>query len=109
MNWLGAIVSWIGSLFGGSTAADSTKVTQIQAAAVKACGFLPMAESVAAMISAGNPAVISVAAIAGQICTVVKAKPVPVSVMGLMEGDVPPPPPTWGTVNGVPIQGVFIK
>lgn len=114
MNWFKPIISWLGSLLGLSTpSADPVKVAQIQAAAVKACGFLPMADSVAALVAAQNPAVASVTLVAAQICRVVLSRPTAQPTMGLMSSDqspdAPPVAPTWGEINGVPIQGVFIR
>jgi hypothetical protein len=109
MNWFSSALSWVLGIFGSPPiSGDPTKVAQIQAKVVKACGFLPMAETVAAILAQGNPAVITVAAVASSICKVVSKVPTPIAAMGLMStGDVEDPP-VYGEVNGVPIQGVFV-
>ncbi len=109
MNWLSSALSWVLGLFGSPPiTGDPTKVAQIQAQVVKACGFLPMAETVVAILAQGNPAVLTVAAVATSICRVVSKVPTPIATMGLMSiGDVEDPP-VYGEVNGVPVQGVFV-
>lgn len=47
------------------------KVKAIQGKAVDLCAYLPTATSVAAVISAGNPATVSISAVANAICTAV--------------------------------------
>jgi hypothetical protein len=107
MSWLSSTLSWVLGLFYPQSTGDPTKVAQIQATAVKVCGFLPMAETVTAILAQGNPAVITVSAVASTICKVVTKVPTPIATMGLMSGDAESPP-VYGEVNGVPVQGVFV-
>jgi hypothetical protein len=111
MNWFTSAISWVLGLFAPTSGGDPEKVAKIQAYAVKICGFLPMAETVTAILAQGNPAVISVSAVAGSICKAVTKVPTPIAAMGLMgngplQADVPP---VYGEVLGVPIQGVFVE
>lgn len=91
MSWLTALVSW---LFGYKD--QSKTIAQIQAATVKLCGFLPYAQTVAALLSA-NPAVATASAVATKICEAVNAP----KVSGLISA-----PPMIGDVV---IEGEFIK
>jgi hypothetical protein len=71
----------------------------VQDAAVRVCGFLPAAETVAALIAAfGGPAVPGVASqIAREVCEAVAPRP-----SSLRRAGVP-------TVRGVPIKGEFVR
>ena len=90
------IIPWFLSMFG-----HRDDVKAVQDRVVSTCGFLPTAASVAAMLSAGNPVVTGVVGIATAICQAVSAS---VSAPGLtLIGNKP------GTVNGVVIEGEFIK
>ena len=73
-------------------------VDEVIETTVDACGFLPTAATVANIIAAGNPSMMTATAIAGAICAAVTPKP---PIMGLMEA-VP-------MVNGVPIEGHFVR
>jgi hypothetical protein len=85
-------------LLGCGTGSLDSQVKDVQAAAVKACGFLPTASSVAAILSAGNPAVTGVTAVATAICAAVtKVAP---QARGL-EQECP-------RVNGVCVEGEFV-
>jgi len=96
MNWL---LDWLKTLFAARI--DGPTIHKIQAATVKACGFLPMAESVLALTSAG-PAAISVALVARQICAVVTSTtPQPLQLTSTL-------PRTW-IVNGVEVHGDFVN
>jgi len=95
MSWL---LDWITRLFAARI--DSATVHKVQAATVKACGFLPMAESVIALANAG-PAAIVPMLIAKQICAAVTStSPLPLHLTST--------PQTW-IVNGVEIHGDFVK
>jgi hypothetical protein len=75
----------------------TTVISQVQADAVAVCGFLPTAATVANIISAGNPLIATVSAIAEAICSaVLPAK------LGRKLAVIP-------TVNGVPIHGRFVR
>jgi hypothetical protein len=109
MSWLSSALNWmLGLFYPQSTGGDPTKVAQIQATAVKVCGFLPMAETVTAILVQGNPAVLTVSAVASSICKVVTRVPTPIATMGLMSASDVEDPPVYGEVNGVPVQGVFV-
>jgi hypothetical protein len=109
MSWLSSTLSWVlGLFYPQPPVGDPTKVAQIQATAVKVCGFLPMAETVTAILAQGNPAVITVSAVASSICRVVTKVPTPIATMGLMSTGDAENPPVYGEVNGVPVQGVFV-
>lgn len=95
------LLTWILSWF---RRPDDNAVLDVQAAAVKACGFLPAASSVAEIIAAGNPAVTSAVAIATMICKAVTAS-VPQSFVGITQQS--PAPPL--IVNGIYIKGRFVK
>jgi hypothetical protein len=94
MSWLSSTLSWVLGLFYPQSTGDPTKVAQIQATAVKVCGFLPMAETVTAILAS--------------ICKVVTKVPTPIATMGLMSSGDAESPPVYGEVNGVPVQGVFV-
>jgi len=81
---------------GGSETTLAEKVAEVQAQATKICAYLPTATSVAAMISAANPAVIGVSAIAQAICSAVTKQ-----TQSLLTSERP-------TVNGVQVDGEFI-
>jgi hypothetical protein len=82
---------------GGVTPATvSATISQVQQAAVLACGFLPTAATVASILSGGNPLVTTAAGIAQAICTAVTAKAV-------RRGGPAP------SVGGVVIHGRFVK
>ena len=61
------------AILGGCTAEMTLaeKVKAVQDKAVQLCSYLPTATSVGAIISAGNPAVVGVSAVANAICTAV--------------------------------------
>lgn len=99
MNWL---FGWLARLLGGT---DSRLVVKIQAATVKACGFLPMAETVAALVAAGNPAVTTATLIAKKICVAVTAPRPAILGLSSMSGEVANPI----IVDGVVIEGEFIN
>lgn len=86
-NFGGWFFKWFG---------DRDDVKAIQEKTVGLCGFLPTAASVAAMVSAPNPVVTGVIGIATAICQAVSSSQV--NLVGAVK-----------TVNGVPIEGDFIK
>jgi hypothetical protein len=80
-------------------------IASVQSAAVQACGFLPTASTVSAILASfvpgGSAVEASVASVAQQICTAVlplKAK------LGKRLGGIAPP-----TVNGIVIHGRFVS
>jgi len=78
-------------------------ITQIQQDAMAACSFLPTAETVTQLITAGNiqaqAGLGTGTTIANAICKAVAATP-PVS--SLKKATVP-------NINGIPINGIFVK
>lgn len=93
------VVPWFLSMFG-----HRDDVKAVQEKVVGMCGFLPTAASVAAMLSAGNPVVTGVVGVATAICQAVSASR---STPGLTLASFKTV--GYGTVNGVPIEGDFIK
>ena len=73
-------------------------VEKVRLATVRCCGFLPTVGSVAAILSAGNPSVLGVTAVAAAICEVVKAHK-----WTLVQAGGPP------TLNGIIIEGDWVK
>lgn len=92
-GWFTAFARWWSGIDG--------KVKQVQELTVKACKFLPEAASVAAMLTASNPAVVGVVAIANAICVIVNR---PTPVVNLYGGGVDD-----FTVNGVVVEGEWVK
>jgi hypothetical protein len=82
-----------------TTGSNGQVIDQVRQVAVVTCGFLPTVETVAAIISAGNPLISGVSTIASAICAAVTALP-PVQ---LRRGAAPP------TVAGVVIHGRFVR
>lgn len=78
----------------GPTPADV--IAEARNIAVAACGFLPAVSTVAGILAAGNPALTTASAVASAICAAVTA---PAAARGTR---IP-------TVNGVPVQGSFVK
>jgi len=114
MSWFTGLFSWLSGLFGGGSN-QSAQVAQIQASAVRICAFLPTAESVLAVATSGNAAVVTVSVVAHQICEIVtKQRPIPQPViptplaLGVMGGADAPRIQTWKQ-NGITIQGAFVK
>jgi hypothetical protein len=107
---MNAWLAWLESLFGGPTVPGSI-VVDIQAATVSYCKFLPLAESVEALVLKTNPAeaanVAIVDGIAKAICSAVSARPGVIPIASGFASPFPPAPSSW-LVNGVPVQGRFI-
>lgn len=107
MNIFGAIADavgrlgdWVLSWFGGDP-----RVEQIRSRVAATCQFLPSVASVAAMLSASNPTVTGVVGIATAICAAVTAQK---KQLGLVAATLLEDKPL-GTVNGVPIEGDFLR
>jgi len=96
-----ALTSLLGGcgLWGEMTTAQ--KITAIQEKAVALCNYLPQATSVAAMLAATNPTVVSVGAVANAICTAIIAWK---GNQGTAAFAAECP-----KVNGVCVTGVFVK
>lgn len=102
MGWFSNLYVRVKRLFVGNV--DVSKlVLKIQAAVVRSCGYLPMAETIVALVLMGNPAVTVVSAVANKVCAAVK-KPPSLLTSGLVGGEKPKP-----TVDGVEIEGEWIK
>jgi hypothetical protein len=105
MSWLSNIWSWFLGLF------SADKVKQIQAATVEACSFLPTAASVANILAANNPTLITAEGIALAICTAIKggnveAAPAATVIQSLMApGEAPA---VVVDVQGLKVEGSFV-
>jgi hypothetical protein len=98
MNWLTSLFNW----FFTSGAVSPATILKVQAATVKACGFLPAAETVAQLVAPGNPGVAVASVLAQRICGAVGA---PKQMWaGVMSNPNPVP-----MVDGVVIEGEFIN
>lgn len=75
------------------------RVQAVRERVAEMCGFLPTVTSVSAMLAAANPTVTGVIGIATAICQAVTTS----SAMNFALSS------TLGTVNGVPIEGDWIK
>ena len=74
-------------------------IAQVQATTSAVCSFLPTAETVAGIISTGNPIVTTAGAVANAICAAIG----PVKVAGRLRRATAP------TVAGVVIHGKFLQ
>ena len=118
MNFLDTLFTLLGKLLTGflsigkSTPDDkpSDIVTKVQELTVEFCGFLPMADSVVALLSATYPSLaipLSAATqVAHSICQAASAEKPQTFVAADMSG-------TWQqtatvTVNGVPVTGTWV-
>jgi len=82
------------------TGSPAALIEQVRQAAVAACGFLPTVETVAGIISAGNPIIITASGIANAICAAAAAVP---PTLQARRKAAPP------MVNGVVIHGRFVR
>lgn len=73
----------------------SPTIGDVQGVAVKVCAFLPTAETVAAILAAGSPALTTSSAIANAICNAISPKAGPGAGRA--------------TVAGVPIEGLKVR
>jgi predicted small secreted protein len=98
-----AIVAASLSLAGCATTGGAIDITslisEVQAGTNAACAFVPTAETVAGIISAGNPIVSTASAIINAICAAVA----PTKAGALRRAGAPP------TVAGVVVHGKFTK
>jgi len=102
-----AVIAFVLTLAGCGGGAGTDLITKVQEATVKACGFMPVATTVGAIldtlgVTGGAGAMVSTAA--SQICNAVK-KPA-VHALGAF-GDNPAGP--VAEVNGVAVRGYFVK
>jgi hypothetical protein len=78
-------------------------ITEIQQDAMTACSFLPTAETVTQLITVGNiqatAGLTLGSTIASDICKAVSSTPAPSS---LKKATIP-------SINGIPINGIFVK
>jgi hypothetical protein len=108
MNWVTAIVQWVMSLLSGEPS-DNAKAREIQAAAVMACGFLPMYNSVLQLLASAFPPAVAVSTVASAICSAVSTQGVnPVATLADMTG-APTKQAQWVMVNGVKVMGAKVK
>jgi hypothetical protein len=96
MRKLLATIVLVGGLSGCATTSTIPRidVEEVRLIAVQVCGFLPLVESVAEIIAAGNPALATGSAVANAICAAVTRA-------SAIRGVIP-------VVNGVPVKGRFV-
>ena len=75
-------------------------ITDVQNDAVLACSFLPTAATVANILAAGNPILVTAEAVAQAICAAIT----PTKTTAKLRGNMVLP-----EVNGVVIQGSWVK
>jgi hypothetical protein len=92
-------------LLGACTSSSNVNsiISQAQQVAVATCGFLPTAETIAAIVSAGDPSLKVPDAIAKAICLAVAALPKPAAQRARAMAAPPP------MVGGVVVTGAFVK
>jgi hypothetical protein len=78
----------------------SDEIDTVQRLTVQCCGFLPTVGTVASIVTAGNPTVLTATAVATAICSAVSPTK---TAQGLLSMDGPP------TVNGVVVEGGFVS
>jgi hypothetical protein len=99
MNWIDSFFHWLATWF--SSAPEGSTVAKVQAATVKACGFLPTAETVIALIPLQHPAKDLAVVLAKKICTAVTKSYTASRTMG--EKKMLP------EVDGVLIEGEYVN
>jgi hypothetical protein len=99
MNWIDSFFHWLATWF--SSAPEGSTVAKVQAATVKACGFLPTAETVVALIPLQHPAKDMAVLLARKICTAVTKSYTASRTMG--------EPKLLPEVDGVIIEGEYIN
>jgi hypothetical protein len=80
----------------------ATEIANIQALAVKICGFQPTEATVAAIVATFIPGSASIVTIINQVAQSICAAVVP-AASGRLRGAA------WPEVNGVPINGHFVS
>lgn len=83
--------------------ATGITIAGVQNAAVAICAFLPTANTVGNILAAGNPLLVTAEAVAEAICAAVGTAPTVVAKSGRRRLVAMP------MVNGVPIQGKFLR
>lgn len=102
MGWYSAFIDWVVSLFTHNQDPNNEKVTAIQAAAVKTCGFLPMYDSVIALLATGFPPAAQVSTIANAICHAVNSQNPVATLVGTTQQT------QTVIVNGVEVTGTRV-
>ena len=91
----------------------ATIETQVQQDAAAVCGFIPTIGTIASIVASlipGGSAVVTIASdVAGQICTAVTPVQAPLAALGKRTVSRKTLGAALPSVNGVPIQGYFIK
>jgi len=103
---LGGCASTGGGVPSTTQADIEALIGQVQFYTKAACGFVPTAATIAAIVSGGNPGVIAATSIAQAICTAIvpplmKGAFVAKSVKGMSV--------TPGSVNGIRIEGTRVR
>ena len=96
MGWLTGLLDWVLGFFASS---ESKLVKAVRESTVLLCGFLPTVETVVSLIAVQNPAVMTAMGIARKICAAVSP----------LKGAMPIMAPDRPVVDGVKIEGEFIK
>lgn len=109
MGWISSFIKWLSTPFGGGPVpGKDPKVDAIQAAAVKACGFLPLAETVASIIGASAPGVLTATSAANYICNIV-TKTAPIPTAQTLYSPNGRKVESWQAPDGTLIQGTFVN
>lgn len=95
-----ALLGLLGACNPAQQAQVNTIITEAQQDAVAVCGFLPTVETVASILSAGNPLLALPADIANAVCAAVKP---PTSKPGVARSSAGP------AVAGVVVNGKFVR
>ncbi len=110
MAWISSFIKWLQTPFGGGPAPGvDPKVDAIQAAAVEACGFLPVAETVISIIGATAPGALTAVSAARYICNIVQKTPPVAQPLTLLGGSDSERVQTWVAPDGTVIKGKFVK
>lgn len=111
MKWISAFINWLSRPFGsGVVPGENPQVDAIQKAAVTACGFLPLADTVLSIVGSAAPGAMTASSAANYICNIVtKTPPVasPAGAATLMSGQAAGVQ-TWQAPDGRVIQGSFV-
>lgn len=99
------------ALVGCSSEKREETIAQVQKLTVQICSFLPSVKTVSDILSAGNPVVTGATAVAQAICDAVTANPTGVQPATFLqiEDEAKPTEKPCPEVNGVCIQGEFVK
>lgn len=106
MSWVTAFFSWLMGLFTGKEPEDP-RVKIIQEMVVSACFFLPMADSIMALLALPINATAPAAAVATSICAAIKKHGLSQTVLLADMGRSAQT--QWVIVQGIKIEGIKTK